>query len=120
VAEAEKLKLNFAAAKLSPTEAGQVDTHLSGARQRWQEAVMEFLLASAGSRPLPRKIYLTGGGSLLPGLDKLLRANPAPFDRVPEVAWLGALSLPAIKDLTNSIDYHLFTLALSLTAGLPE
>jgi hypothetical protein len=81
---------------------------------------MEFLLASGGARPLPRKVYLNGGGSLLPDLDKLLRAHPAPFDRAPEVSRVGALSLPEIKDLTNSIDYHLFALALSLTAGLPE
>lgn len=120
VAEAEKLKRDFSAGKLPPAEAGRVETHLNGARQRWYEAVMEFLRASAGSRSLPRKVYLSGGGNLLPDLDKLLRANPAPFDCAPEVGRLGALSLPGIKDLTNSVDYHLFALALSLTAGLPE
>jgi cell division ATPase FtsA len=120
VAEAEKLKRDFAMGKLSPSESERVDAHLNVARQRWYEAVMEFLRGACGNRPLPRKIYLTGGGNLLPGLDSLLRANPMPFDRAPEVAWLGGQSLPAIKDLTHSLDYNLFSLALSLTAGLPE
>jgi cell division ATPase FtsA len=120
VAEAEKLKRDFAAGKLSPAEVEPVDAHLNVARQRWYEAVMQFLLEAAGSRPLPRKIYLTGGGNLLPDLDSLLRANPAPFDRAPEVAWLGGQSLPAIKNLTHSLDCNFFSLALSLTVGLPE
>jgi hypothetical protein len=71
-------------------------------------------------RPLPRRIFLTGGGSLLPGLDKLLRSDLTPFDRAPEVARLGAGSLPAIQDLTDGLDYNLFLLTLSLVAGLPD
>jgi hypothetical protein len=81
---------------------------------------MEFLVKFSREKPLPRKIYLTGGGNLLPGLDKLLRANPALFPSAPEVAWLGANSFPAIKDLTNALDYNLFGLTLSLIVGLPE
>jgi hypothetical protein len=63
---------------------------------------------------------LTGGGNLLPGLDKLLRSNPAPFQRAPEVAWLGTQTPTAAKDLTQNMDYNLFGLALSLIVGLPE
>jgi cell division ATPase FtsA len=118
--EAEKLKRAYTAAKLTQPELEQIDAHLTGARHRWYEAIIEFLVAKAGDTPLPRKIYLTGGGNLLPGLDKLFLAQPDPFERVPEVAWLG-LQLPStLKDLTHSLDHHLFTLALSLIAGLPE
>ncbi|MFN8453518.1 MAG: pilus assembly protein PilM [Anaerolineae bacterium] len=119
-AEAEKLKRDVGLGKLSPERAELVDCHLRNARARWYKAALEFLVRSAGEWPLPRKIYLTGGGNLLPGLDKLLCSNPDPFERPPEVLWLGShLSVP-IKDLTNTLDYKLFTLTLSLTAGLPE
>jgi hypothetical protein len=81
---------------------------------------MDFLAESAQGKPLPRKIYLTGGGNLLPGLDKLLRTDPALFQRAPEVARLGAQALGTARDLTQGLDYNLFGLALSLLVGLPD
>jgi hypothetical protein len=63
---------------------------------------------------------LAGGGSLLPGLDRLLRADPSPFQRAPEVARLGVQALGTAKDLTQGLDYNLFGLALSLLVGLPD
>ena len=71
-------------------------------------------------RPLPRQIFLTGGGSLMPGLDTMLRSDPAPFSRAPEVAQLGRGALTAVQDLTDGLDDTLFLLALSLTVGLPD
>lgn len=120
LAEAEKLKRDLTLGKLSPTQAELVDCHLNSARVRWYKAGLEFLVRSSGDWPLPRKIYLTGGGNLLPGLDKLLCSNPDPFERPPEVTWLGTHLSPPIKDLTNTLDFKLFALTLSLTAGLPE
>ncbi|MEW5956239.1 MAG: cell division FtsA domain-containing protein [Chloroflexota bacterium] len=126
--EAEALKQAFGKGDLPPGEANWIDSHLDLPRQRWYEAVMELLTRLAlrvdaqseiFDRPLPRRIFFTGGGSLLPGLDKLLRSDPAPFDRAPEVGRLGAGSLPAMQDLTDGLDYNLFMLALSLVAGLP-
>jgi cell division ATPase FtsA len=119
LAEAEKLKRTLAAGAL-PEGTDPVEPHLEGARCRWYDAVLEFLVEAMGERPLPRKIYLTGGGNLLPGLDKLLRSDPAPFQRAPEVTRLGALTAAAAKDLTPGLDHNLFGLALSLMAGLPE
>jgi cell division ATPase FtsA len=119
-AEAENLKRAFVAGQLSQAEAGRFEAQLNGARCRWYDALMEFLVEASGSRPLPRNIYLTGGGNLLPGLDKLLRSDPTPFQRAPEVAWLGRQALAAAKDLTDGLDYNLFGLALSLIVGLPE
>jgi cell division ATPase FtsA len=118
--EAENLKRGLAAGASVTVEADEVERHLAGARCRWYDAIIEFLVKFSREKPLPRKIYLTGGGNLLPGLDKLLRANPALFQRAPEVTWLGASSFPAIKDLTNTLDYNLFGLTLSLIVGLPE
>ncbi len=119
-AEAEKLKRAWAGGELVQAERERVEEHLAGARCRWYDALMEFLVEAGGEKPLPRKIYLTGGGNLLPGLDMLLRSDPAPFQRAPEVAWLGPHALATTKDLTPGLDGNLFGLALSLTVGLPD
>ncbi len=118
--QAEKLKCDWSAGQLPHSETSQFEDQVHGARCRWYDAVMEFLIEAAGEKPLPWKIYLTGGGSLLPGLDRLLRANPIPFRRVPEVAWLGNQGLEATKDLTPNLDYNLYGLAISLIVGLSE
>jgi cell division ATPase FtsA len=120
LAEAEKLKRAFVADTLPREKAGQFEVYLDGPRCRWYDAVMDFLVEASRGKPLPRKIYLTGGGSLLPGLDKLLRADPSLFQRAPEVARLGAQVLVTAKDLTQGLDYNLFGLALSLLVGLPD
>jgi hypothetical protein len=126
--EANRLKHALTAGELSGGEAEWVNLHLEAARSRWYEAVMDLLVRLSVKvdaqneifdRPLPRKLFLTGGGSVLPGLDKLLRSDPGPFDGAPEVAWLGANAMPAIQDLTDGLDYRRFLLTLSLAVGLP-
>jgi cell division ATPase FtsA len=118
--EAKKLKHALSNGYLSQDEVEQAETFLDEAYGRWYDAVMELLTESSGERPLPRRIYLTGGGSLLPGLGRLLRADPTPFHRAPEVAWLSQHLPSTVKDLTEGLDYNLFSLALSLTVGVPE
>jgi cell division ATPase FtsA len=117
---AKRLKHALANGDLSQDEVEQAEICLDEAYGRWYDTVMELLTKLSRERPLPRKIYLTGGGSLLPGLDKLLRADPTPFNCAPEVARLGQHLLSKVKDLTEGLDYNLFSLALSLTVGLPE
>jgi cell division ATPase FtsA len=117
---AKKLKHALSNGYLSQDEVEQARTYLDEAYRRWYDTVMELLTKLAGERPLPRRIYLTGGGSLLPGLDKLLQADPTPFNRAPEVVQLGQHLPSTVKDLTEGLDYNLFSLALSLTVGLPE
>jgi cell division ATPase FtsA len=128
-ARARELKHAFATDNLPQGEANWIDTHLDGLRHRWYKAVMASLTellrrvnvqSEIFDRPLPKRILFTGGGSLLPGLDKLLRSDPAPFDRSPEVTRLGSSSFPAMQDLTDGIDDNLFLLTLSLVAGLPD
>lgn len=147
LAEAEVLKQAWARGELDRAETERVAGLLDTPCRRWYKAVIESLFelavqikpaeefGAAGKRlpqpsvpysvsevdrPLPRRIYMTGLGNLLPGLDKLLRSNSAPFQSVPEVMRLGQRPFPAIKDLTDSIDYDRFSLTLSLSAGLPD
>ncbi len=138
--KAVELKHALAAGSLAAGEANWINGRLDSPRQRWYEAVLEALIGLADMPPgdepddsggallaanhldrlLPRRIYLTGGGSLLPGLDKLLRAKPAPFQGAPEITRLGNRAWPGLKDKTDSLDYDLFPLTLSLTIGLPD
>lgn len=119
-AAAKELIHALTGGRLASREVAKVETFLMLLRQRWYEAVMEVLAEFSYDIPLPRRIYLTGGGSLLPGFDKLLRTDPDPFDSAPEVSRLLGQSLPGIKDVTEALDYNLFALAISLTVGLPE
>ncbi len=128
LAKARTLKHALATGELSQAESRWIKSHLEGPCRRWYGAVMEQLdqlsiRADAWSEaldvPLPRKIYLTGGGSLLPGLDRWLRSDSAPFDGAPEVSRLETGALLPVQDLTDGLDYNRFALALNLVAGLP-
>lgn len=118
--EAKTLKHAYSNGALTAAEVAQVETYLEPLRSRWYEAVMEVLTDLSLDKALPKRIYMTGGGSLLPGLDKLLRSDPLPFDSAPEVFQLGRKKLSSIKDLTDSLDYNIFALTLGSTIGLPE
>jgi cell division ATPase FtsA len=120
VEAANELKHAFARGEAARADMALVEANLDGPRKRWYDAIMEVMARLSPDEPLPRRLYMTGGSSLLPGLDKLLRIDPAPFDSAPEVMPLSHHSALMVKDLTNSLDYHLFTLALSLIIGLPE
>jgi cell division ATPase FtsA len=126
---ANHVKHAFSQGNLPAEEADRIDAHLGEPRRRWYQAVITLLKQLSlradsqieiFDRPLPRRVFLTGRGSLLPGLDKLLRADPKPFDRAPEVTRLGAGSVRAGQDLTDGLDYDLYLLTLSLAVGLPE
>jgi cell division ATPase FtsA len=116
---ARTLKQSLSENELSEDEVDHIEIHLAPIRQRWYKAAMEVLAEFSPYDPLPRRIFLTGGGSLLPGLDKILRTNPDPFDSAPEVSQLGNQGFP-VKDLTGALDYNLFALTASLIVGLPE
>lgn len=116
---AKALKHGLASGTIPKDEAEQVLASLESAYLRWYDSVIETLLSLA-EPPLPWKIYLTGGGNLLPGLEILLKSDPSPFQRAPEVTRLGRRVPGHLKDLTDGLNYDLFTLALNLTIGLPE
>lgn len=119
-ASARLLKHAFANNELDETESLRVESHLIEPCRRWYNAVLELLKGLSPDQPLPRRVFMTGGGSLLPGLTKALRADPTPFDAAPVICQLGANSTLTVKNLTEALDYNLFALTLSLTVGLPE
>ena len=116
--EAKSLKHALTRGGLTEDEIDYLNAELEPARRRWYEAILAVLTRNSGGRALPWRIFLTGGGSLLPALDHLFQADPTPFDRVPDVSRLGQASFSGIDDLTRSLDYDFFALTLSLTVGL--
>lgn len=117
---AEEIKHAWADALLEPQEVEQVEAWLESALYRWYKMVLNVLARFSAGQPLPWKLYLSGGGSLLPGVERFLRADPSPFQRAPEVARLRVQPQFKVRDLTDGLDVDLFALALSLTVGLPE
>lgn len=91
---ANQLKHDFTNGVLSSHERNWVNKHLEAPRQRWHEAVSAELTELAQAHGIPRRIYLTGGGSQLTELDKRLRIETAPFDGAPEILRLKSM-LPA-------------------------
>ena len=118
--DATDLKHAFAANALATEESEFLDHLLHDKRQQWHEGVVKALANLIPNSSLPWKIYLTGGGSTLPGLKRTFRVNPTYFDRVPDVTRIRRPYLTGIKDLTTGLDYNRFSLALSLTVGLPD
>ena len=118
--KARNSKHAFANGLLPDEESNKIEAYLESSLERWHSSVMDILVRLSIGKPLPRRIYLTGGGSLLPGLDRFLKINATPFDAAPEVSKLGRQSLLAIKDLTDGMNYNLMPLTLGLAIGLPE
>ncbi len=109
---AKEWKHALTAGDLTAQEAQWLNSHLDTARQRWSDAVLEALKPLA--LHLPRHIYLTGGGSKLPGLAKSLRLASAMYHYAPEVTSLKINSSPTIKNLVGQFDEQLFALAIGL------
>jgi len=114
---ARTLKHAYANGSLVGDQSERMAGHLEPAFDRWRQATLAVLTEFAAAGQLPRRVFLTGGASQLPGFDRALKINPAPFEAVPEVLPLGPV---AIKDLTDSMNYNLMALALSLTVGIPD
>jgi len=130
--EAEALKRAYADRALSAHDENLVAHSLAAPVESWLESLTAALrqmataeTASARDEALPERIYLTGGGSLLPDLSyALLSLASAPalsFRRSPEVESLGrrlgALS-PALLDVPPHPVSDLLAPAISLATCL--
>ncbi len=108
---ARELKHSLTGNELPAHERKWIQTHLADSCQRWGQAVLELLISLAINKSVPRKIYLTGGGSKLAGLDKLLGRLAAPCDYAPDVAYL---KLPPMKNRVGRWDINLFALTVGV------
>jgi len=116
---AQSLKHDLSKGCLTRQEVIWVNKNLDQARYRWYETTMTVLAELSPDKPLPRDIYLTGAGSRLAGLPKLLRVDPTPFDCAPEIRLLGQFGAPKIKQFaTNSFDYTDFSMVIGAAIQL--
>lgn len=112
-AEAEKIKLAYSDERLEAKDLERVHDFLQKDVTVWlagvQLALEEFTTSErfADNKLLPTKIYLCGGGSLLPDLKKALEtkawAKELPFAKHPEVQYIKPDQVTTIVDTTGGL-----------------
>ncbi len=112
-AEAEKIKLAYADERLDDKDQARVKDFIEKDVVVWlsgvELALEEFASSErfADNKLLPTKIYLCGGGSLLPDLKKALETKQwtkgLPFAKQPEVQYIKPEQVSTIIDTTHRL-----------------
>lgn len=112
-AEAEKIKLAYSDERLDEKDQERVRDYIEKDVAVWvsgiQLALEEFASSErfADNKLLPTKIYLCGGGSLLPDLKKALEGKAwtkgLPFAKQPDVQYIKPDQVSTIIDTTQSL-----------------
>src|SRR5690606_11855057 len=99
--KAEALKLEFATGNTSPQKMEAIRTLLQEDARVWISGV-ELALSEFESDVLPSKIYLCGGGSLLPNVLEVLRSSEwrkkLPFAKSPRLLQLEPSDVANMQD----------------------
>lgn len=120
--EAEQLKLDYANLKLGETMQKKVEKTLSKDIPVWVEGVELALADFEDVKTYPSEIYLCGGGSVLPDINKGLIEHPwlnvLPFQKFPKANHIYPNQLAGLVDDTKKLidpsDIAPAALALSL------
>jgi len=124
--EAERLKRDYYHGWADETTGNLIEGALVAGARAWMERVQEVLRGSVGFQSLPHRLYLCGGGSLLPLLEKETRAFPwmdlLPFSRHPEIIILRPKDIPQLIDETHALvdGQDIPPMALACQALRPE
>lgn len=113
-AEAEEIKLAYADGRVDSKDAKRIAEFIKSDCEVWLSGVQLALEEFANSerfvdnKLLPSKIFLCGGGSLLPELKKGLEGQAwtehLPFAKQPEVQYIKPGNVSSIIDQTGSLD----------------
>lgn len=103
--DAERLKCAYASGLLAEEDRTRVlEAMLPGLRQ-WLEETEAALARLNQDRPLPHRLYLLGGGSVLPEMVEAARAlawsEHIQFERYPQVARLRPTDIPGVVNRTD-------------------
>jgi len=102
---AENLKLRYARGELPPQESTSIVTALAPDVQTWIDGVHLLLEELAGEGQLPPYIYLCGGSSALPDLQKALKdfewSKRLPMSRPAEIMVLSPRDIDSMQDTTG-------------------
>jgi cell division protein FtsA len=111
--EAEKIKLAYSEGNLEEKDMGRVKTFIADEVSVWlsgvELALEEFCQSDRfqDNKLLPSKMYLCGGGSLLPDLKHALEHKrwtaELPFAKQPEVQYIKPGQVANVIDQTNSL-----------------
>jgi cell division protein FtsA len=105
--KAENLKLALASGRLADEVAAQVLEAMTPTLTSWLDRVTGALSAMSESadQPLPHRVYLLGGGGLLPEISQAARSlawSPRiRFERYPQIDWLRASDIPGVVNHTD-------------------
>jgi len=105
--EAEKIKLRYSAGRLSSEGMLKIKEFLENDIRVWLSGIELALGEFKNVDLLPSKIFLCGGGSLLPGIKEALLSpkwiDSLPFARQPAVSHLRPKDVKDISDKTNKL-----------------
>ena len=104
--EAEKIKLKYSAGTLDSEIKDQIKTALRRDVSVWAQG-LNLALDEFVEELLPSKIYLCGGGSLLPEIKEQLNKSDwrrnLPFSRPPQVGFLSLKGITEVVDQTGRL-----------------
>jgi cell division ATPase FtsA len=119
--QAEALKKEFSLGHLPEEESRKIAQALKSPLNRWGDELFSQLRTMEQCRELPGRIYLAGGGALLPGLPEAIKAlslrAEISFKHGLEIKTLGPTGLPGIKECPSGERGLLLVPALSLASA---
>ncbi len=105
--EADQLKLEYSRGELGPREAQQVQKIVSGALEVWGSGIYVALKDLTHLTVLPSRIFLCGGGSMLPDIMAYLSKSnwyqDLPFPQAPRVSYITPQDISGVIDTTESL-----------------
>jgi len=106
--EAEQRKLSYVNNELEGGEGEEADRYVKEVTDLWESSIEVALSDFEGIKSFPSKIYLTGGGSALPKIKKILQerrwGKNLPFKSVPTCDMVSLFDLSKIEDRTGKLD----------------
>jgi cell division protein FtsA len=106
---AEQRKIRYSEGELDEKLAGQVKKIVYPVAETWMRTLKSALEMSNDVSVFPSKIYLCGGGSLLPEIKEVMREFPwsklLPFAAVPKVEFISPDQLVNLSDESGELKY---------------
>lgn len=104
--EAEKVKRAYTEGKLDSASSKIVSDIMARDAKMWLTG-LRICLEELGKKSLPSKIFLTGGSSVLPEIEKMLRGRKwhqaLPFTNYPQFSYMTPKEIPAFKDPMDQV-----------------
>lgn len=105
--EAEEIKLKYSKGEVGALVKKKINSIFSQDIQVWLLGIQLALEEFSRSNPLPLRVFLCGGASLLPGIRKSLESEDwwrsLSFAQQPRINYLSPSDIISVKDLTGQL-----------------